>query len=142
MNRNAVGPVFDIFDIGAKYSQSFNGVDVGLAARWGTGDTNTVGRSDPTTWGVGGTIGVSGFTFGATYAENDNGFAGGAGDQEGWSVGASYDIAGPWTVGLSTYQGETSNGGGAPSSDYEAYLLGASRSLGAEIGRASCRERV
>jgi predicted porin len=133
VNRNAVGPVFDIFDIGAKYSQSFNGVDVGLAARWGTGDTNTVGRSDPTTWGVGGTIGVSGFTFGATYAENDNGFAGGAGDQEGWSVGASYDIAGPWTVGLSTYQGETSNGGGAPSSDYEAYLLGASRSLGAGV---------
>jgi len=132
VNRNG-GAVYDIFDIGAGYSQSFNGVDLGLAARWGTGNTNTVGRSDPTTWAIGGTVGVAGFSIGATYAENDNGFAGGAGDQEGWSLGATYDIAGPWTVGATTYQGETSNGGGLPSSDYEAYQVGASRSLGTGV---------
>ena len=131
VNRNG-GAVYDIFDIGASYSQSFNGVDIGLAARWGTGDTNAVGVSDPTTWGIGGTVGVAGFTIGATYAENDND-TGGVGDQEGWSLGATYDIAGPWTVGLSTYQGEVKNGGATPSSDYEVYLLGATRSLGSGV---------
>ncbi|MDZ7708714.1 MAG: porin [Roseovarius sp.] len=54
---------------------------------------------------MGGTVGVAGFTVGATYAENDNDMVG-PGDQEGWSLGASYDLKGPWTVGLSTYQGE------------------------------------
>ena len=39
VNFNA-GTVSDIFDIGVGYSQSFNGVDIGLAARWGTGDRN------------------------------------------------------------------------------------------------------
>ncbi|MDZ7708715.1 MAG: porin [Roseovarius sp.] len=38
VDRNAAGDVHDIFDIGVGYSQSFNGVDIGLAARWGTGD--------------------------------------------------------------------------------------------------------
>jgi hypothetical protein len=187
VNFNSAGNVTDIFDIGARYQQSFNGVDIGLAARWGTGerqgspavaanagiplivggnvnaaavnalaggaalnDNNSngiadagdtvgatpavaaVGSSDPTTWAIGGTVSASGFTFGATYAENDND-TGGFGDQEGWSLGATYDIAGPWTVGLSTYQGEVKNGGATPSSDYEVYLLGATRSLGSGV---------
>lgn len=125
--------VTDIFDLGVGYKQSFNGVDIGLAGRWGTGDSNAAGISDPTTWGIGGTVGVAGFKVGATYAENDNGAATGAGDQEGWSLGMSYDIAGPWTVGLSHYNGEVKNGGATPSSDYEATLLGASRSLGSGV---------
>ncbi|MGR3460172.1 MAG: porin [Roseovarius sp.] len=125
--------ISDIFDIGANYSQSFNGVDVSFGARYGTGDTAAVGVSDPETWGVGGQVSVSGFSFGGAYTENDNGGAGGAGDQEGFSVGASYDIAGPWTVGLEGYFGETDNGAGAPSSDYDVYKLAASRSLGSGV---------
>ncbi len=170
VNFNSAGNVTDIFDIGARYQQSFNGVDIGLAARWGTGERQgspaaaavlatapnagpdgldgtaddvaigdvvtpavaAVPGSDPTTWAIGGTVSASGFTFGATYAENDND-TGGVGDQEGWSLGATYDIAGPWTVGLSTYQGEVKNGGAVPSSDYEVYLLGATRSLGSGV---------
>jgi predicted porin len=133
VNFNSAANVVDIFDLGVGYKQSFNGVDIGLAGRWGTGDSNVAGISDPTTWGIGGTVGVAGFKVGATYAENDNGAATGAGDQEGWSLGMSYDIAGPWTVGLSHYNGEVKNGGATPSSDYEATLLGASRSLGSGV---------
>jgi predicted porin len=141
-DRN-VTALTDVFDIGAKYSQSFNGVDVGVAGRYGTGDSNVVGVSDPETWAVGATIGVAGFTFGGTYAENDNGGNNdtttpalrgiGGSDSSGWSLGATYDIAGPWTVGLDTYQGESKSGPGAKKDKYEAYKLGASRSLGAGV---------
>ncbi len=41
-----------------------------------------------------------GFSFGGHYAENDNGLTAGVGDQEGWGLGASYDMAGPWSFGI------------------------------------------
>ena len=138
---NSPVQVTDIFDIGAAYDQSFGAVDLGLSARWGTGNSNVAGIDDPTTWGiddpttwsVGANLGVSGFTFGGSYGENDNGVASGAGDNEGFSLGVSYDVAGPWTVGLETYQGELKNAGGAPDSDYETYKLAGSRSLGSGV---------
>jgi predicted porin len=165
------GGLRDIFDIGLNYSQSFNGVDVNLGARWGTGErqgtpavaavpgtvvvtagpdgiagtaddgTATIGGSpavaatnsrDPETWGIGGSVSVSGFTFGAAYTENDTDRAGGVGDQEGVSVGVAYDLAGPWTVGLEGYFGEIDNGA-AQDSEYDAIKLAASRKLGAGV---------
>ncbi|SHK96877.1 Outer membrane protein (porin) [Roseovarius marisflavi] len=154
VDHDAAGGLRDIFDIGASYKQSFNGVDLALAGRYGTGErqaqpavaavpavpgnagTAAIAAApggDPETWGIGATVGMSGFTVGATYAENDSDVAGGAGDQEGWSLGATYDIPGPWTVGLDTYQGEFKNGAGVSKDEYEAYKLGASRSLGAGV---------
>lgn len=131
VNRN-VG-VNDIFDIGASYSQSFNGVDVNVGGRYGTADSAVAGTSDPTVWNLGGTLGYAGFTFGGGYGENRNGglreF-----DSNGWSLGATYDIAGPWSVGLDTYQGEYKGGNGTnDKADYEAYQLVASRSLGSGV---------
>ncbi|SLN51129.1 hypothetical protein ROG8370_02276 [Roseovarius gaetbuli] len=131
-DRNAT-VLRDIFDLGAGYSQSFNGVDLSLSARWGTADTNAVGVSDPEVWALGAVIGVSGFQFGGSYAENDNGGAGGVGDQEGWSLGATYDIAGPWSVGFDTYQGEVTTALGGGKAEYEAYQLVGNRSLGAGV---------
>ena len=125
--------VTDIFDIGAAYDQSFGAVDLGLSARWGTGNSNDAVIDDPTTWSVGANLGVSGFTFGGSYGENDNGVASGEDYNEGFSLGVSYDVAGPWTVGLETYQGELKNAGGAPDSDYETYKLAGSRSLGSGV---------
>ena len=120
--------VNDVWDIGIAYSQSFNGVDVNFGARYGTAsnDTDTPGTDDPETWGVGASFGVSGWTFGGSYAENDNG--GLMPDQEGWSLGVVYDIAGPWEIGLETYQGEWKDGGAK--AEFEAYQLAASRTLG------------
>jgi len=122
--------VSDIFDIGVNYTQSFGGVDLTLAGRWGTGDSPDSGVDDPTTWGIGGRLGANGFLVGASYTENDNGVSGGAGDQKGWSLGVTYDIAGPWSVEALTYQGEVDNGSGVSDSDYEAYRVGAARDLG------------
>ncbi|MFN3208299.1 MAG: porin [Roseovarius sp.] len=127
VNRNA--GLVDIFDIGVNYSQSFGTTDITLAARWGTGDSQVAGVSDPETWGVGFQVGFSGFTFGAAYAENDNGIASGATDQEGYSVGVAYDAAGPWTFGLEAYIGEINDGGGFDD-HYEYYKLAANRDLG------------
>ena len=130
---NSPAQVTDIFDIGAAYDQSFGAVDLGLSARWGTGNSNDAVIDDPTTWSVGANLGVSGFTFGGSYGENDNGVASGEDYNEGFSLGVSYDVAGPWTVGLETYQGELKNAGGAPDSDYETYKLAGSRSLGSGV---------
>ena len=133
-DRNA--DVSDIFDIGVNYSQSFGGVDVTLSGRWGTGDSPFAGIDDPTTWGVGGQLGVSGFTFGASYTENDNGGPGGANgvfgnnDAEGFTVGATYDVPGPWSLEALTVQGETSNGAGNADDEFDAYRVGAARDLG------------
>jgi predicted porin len=119
----------DIFDIGVNYSQTFGSTSVTLAARYGTGEAPAafVG-SDPETWGVGAQIGFGDFTVGGSYAENDNGVAGGAGDSTGWSFGATYDMAGPWAFEALTYQGEFDTG--PAKADYEAYRIGASRDLG------------
>jgi predicted porin len=134
VNRNA--GVTDIFDIGLAYSQSFGGVDLDLSARWGTAENNTgiAGTNDPEVWNVGFNIGFNGFVFGGGYGENDNGGLR-AFDSEGWSLGVTYDIEGPWSIGFDTYQG-TYEGIGAASGDeaeYEAYQLVGSRSLGAGV---------
>ena len=79
-------------------------------------------------------IGFNGWVIGGGYGENDNGGLR-AFDSEGWSLGVTYDIAGPWSVGFDTYQGEY-KGIGAASGDtaeYEAYQLVGSRSLGAGV---------
>ncbi|WP_281968471.1 porin [Roseovarius nanhaiticus] len=146
----------DIFDIGVNYSQTFGATSVTLGARYGVGEAanlavvtaatagpdgldgtsddtaavygpNTAG--DPETWGVGFQIGFADFTFGGSYAENDNGAASGVGDNEGWSLGVTYDIAGPWAIEALTYQGEQTVAAGRKA-DYEAYRIGASRDLG------------
>jgi predicted porin len=139
-DRNATA-LTDVFDVAAMYSQSFNGVDVGFAARWGTGESNVAGIDDPETWAVGGTVGFSGFTFGATYAENEGGGNNikgnalqglGSRDSEGWSIGVNYDLAGPWSIGAETYQGEVKNAG-FNADEYEAYKIGGSRELGAGV---------
>lgn len=127
VNKNAV--LSDIFDIGASYNQSFGTTDISLAARWGTGETPVVGFSDPETWGIGAQVSFNGITIGGSYNENDNGNPLGNGDQEGWSLGVTYDAPGPWAFEALTYQGEIQV---TPvvTLEREAYRIGASRDLG------------
>lgn len=139
VDRNGAGVVSDIFDIGINYSGTIGGVDLNAGARWGTGSVNAVtnpGVSDPETWGIGATVGFGGFTVGGSYAENDQGGIGGVGgiggnggaDSEGWTFGATFDAPGPWSFEALTSQGSSSSVAG--DDDYEAYQIGAARTLG------------
>jgi predicted porin len=121
--------VTDIWDIGLGYKQSFNGVDVSFGARYGTAENNTgvAGTDDPEVWGVGASFGFSGWTIGGNYGENDNG--GLLPDQEGWGLGVTYDVPGPWQVGLETHQGEYDDNVGGDA-ELNTYQLAASRKLG------------
>ncbi|EDM69429.1 hypothetical protein RAZWK3B_12599 [Roseobacter sp. AzwK-3b] len=100
-----------------------------------------VQQDDPTTWAIGAQFATAGFTFGGSYAENDagsvnaDGLKDGAGDSSGWSLGVTYDVAGPWTIGFDTYQGEMDGSldfatGTRTKAEYVAYQIGAERSLG------------
>ncbi len=143
-NRSVTGVALtDVWDLGVAYSQSFGTADIALAARYGTGDTNAgqvlftagplvgvVPVSNPETWGVAATVTVGAFAFGGHYAENDNGLTAGVGDQEGWGLGASYDMAGPWSFGIEYFAGEASHGAGNDKDEYEALKLAANRNLG------------
>jgi predicted porin len=136
VNRNA--GVTDIFDIAVAYSGSFGGFDLDASARWGTAENNTgiAGTDDPEVWGIGATVGFNGFAFGGSYSENDNG--GLLPDEEGWALGITYDLAGPWKIGFDTYQGEY-RGTGAGSGDkaeFEAYQIIGSRELGEGVSWA------
>ncbi|PVA11389.1 porin [Pelagivirga sediminicola] len=139
VDRNSV--MHDIFDIGVNYSQTFGTTSVTLAARYGTAESaNTYVASDPETWGVGAQLGFGDFTVGASYSKNDNDISGvpvgtaAAGDSEGWSLGVTYDMAGPWAFEALTYQGEAdaidAAGNISNNAEYEAYRIGASRDLG------------
>ncbi len=153
VDRNGPGEVSDIFDIGLNYSGTIGSVDLNAGARWGTGSVNafnntrnvvingnnvTYSVGDPETWGVGATIGFSGFTIGGHYAENDNGGFGGSNgiagkaDSSGWSFGATYDAPGPWAFEALTFQGESDSDPalGVGKDDYEAYQIGATRDVG------------
>jgi len=129
-NFNAV-PLTDVFDIGMNYSQSFGNTDVSVGARYGTGNSNVPTISDPETWGIGMQVGFGAFNVGGHYAENDNGVASGIGDQEGYGLGVTYDVAGPWAVGLEGFNGTVE--GGANDGEYNAYKLAGSRELGTGV---------
>jgi len=169
-NTAADNALTDIMDIGVNYSMSMGTTDITLSARYGQGDRNgvdvdadiladlnaisgstltglTIADGTPTTFAVGAQAGFGAFTFGGSYAENDNDFTITAtdgtddfvfehGDNSGWSLGMSYDVAGPWSVSFTTYQGETEllgTAGGSVDIENEAYRIGASRSLGTGV---------
>jgi len=122
-------PLKDIWDIGLYYGQSFGTTDVAFSARYGEGSATAAGAGDPSTWAVGLTVGFDALSIGGSYAKNDNDDGTFGLDQEGWSLGVSYDYA-AWSFGLTTYQGKYDAPG---SSDIAMYKLGASRDLGAGV---------
>jgi predicted porin len=81
-------------------------------------------------------VGTAGWAFGAHYAENDNGLTAGTLDEEGWGVGASYDMPGPWSFGIEYFYGEASHGAGNGKDEYEALKLAANRNLGPGVNWA------
>lgn len=110
----------NIFTIGANYEGTFSSVDLGLSLGYlmgsSTNDANLY--EDPRMWNAGLNIGYGGFTFGAAYGSqrdgfemtNFTGFAGGNSDiisSEGsaWEIGLAYE-SGPFGVSLNYFDGD------------------------------------
>jgi hypothetical protein len=147
INSNA-DPMTDIVDIGLNYSQSFKNTDITLSARYGTADgnvNNTFGGTpiasveDPEAYALGAQVGFGAITVGGSYQKNDNGLALNAGgpnpvnsvtDEEGFTLGATYDLTGPWTVGLEYLHGEGDHGDGNGEDELDIIKLAGSRNLG------------
>jgi len=111
--RNNATDVHDIFTIGANFSESFNGVDVGLAAGYGRASSSdtagAAGADDPQYFKVGASIGVSGFSVAGSYGNFNDGVTNATNtttnEGESFDVGASYST-GPWGVSLTYFHGE------------------------------------
>ena len=88
----------NIFEIGANFEHSFNGVDVGLGGTYVTAENNTVGLSDFDAYSFGGSVGFVGVTVGGVYTMRDNVTAG-VDETSDWALGATYGT-GPWTFGV------------------------------------------
>ncbi len=122
----------DVIDVGASYNQSWGEFDVSFGARYGTASRGSgLGGKDPDTWGAGLQLGYMGFNFGGSYTSNDSGLNNDQDDSTGWSLGATYDMNGPWAFEALTYQGKYDSGiGGSKKSKYQAYRIGVSRDIG------------
>jgi len=111
--------ITDIVDIAANYSGSFGGVDVNASARYGTANAPG-GATNPEVWGGGLNIGMSGFTFGGSYAEQD-----GTATQDGnsYDIGLGYS-AGPVSYSLTYFHGMNRDNGGSGLNEYlKTYVL-------------------
>ena len=91
----------DIVDIAANYSGSFGGVDIDASARYGTSSAPGV-APDPEVWGAGLAIGFSGFTFGGSFAEQDDA---GTMDGSAFDIGIGYSN-GPMSYSLTYFEGK------------------------------------
>ena len=100
----------DIIQIGLNFVDTINGIDIGIGGAYSTSSPesgSTAGREDTEGLHVGFNIGFSGFTFGASYADNfDSGCS-----VAGCDGGQFYEVAGgystgPWTVGIGWFHGE------------------------------------
>jgi len=97
--------------VGANFSESFNGVDVAVAAGYNQieapATTAPVGGDDVQQFKVGANISVGGFSVGGSYANEFEGkfVAGRSEEGQSWDAGVSYST-GPWGVSATYFHGE------------------------------------
>jgi len=87
------------------FQGDFSGASVKVSAGYGTANTEAstggVDHDDPEGYNLGVVVGVGGFSFGGSYAQNENGSNG---DGEGMNIGVAYST-GPWGVSLAYFGG-------------------------------------
>lgn len=126
-NGSGGASVEDVFEIGANWSGTFGGVDLGINAGYLTGDENNDDR-EVDEWRVGGQIGYGGFTLVGNY--NDEDTMDGLDGSQAFTTGLSYGT-GPWTVAVGYLHSENDLVMGAGENDKrDHYEIGASYALG------------
>jgi hypothetical protein len=113
------GDADDVFQIGANWVDTINGVDIGIGVAYSTSDPSigsASGEDDEEGVHVGFNVGFSGFSVGASYGDNfDTGCdaAAGSGCDGGqfWELAGGYST-GPISLGVGYFHGEKDLGGG------------------------------
>jgi predicted porin len=104
----------DMFEIGVNFVDTINGIDIGIGGAYTNGSVETTGgaatdEEDPSSIHIGFNVGMSGFSFGASYGDNFD--TGCAKTTAGCDGGQFYEVAGgyatgPWAVGVGWFHGE------------------------------------
>ncbi len=121
----------DIISVGANFSESFNGVDVGVAAGYEYGSVgDLITTDDQQIFKVGASLGASGFTIAGSYGVYDSDL----GDEgQSYDVGVSYST-GPWGVSATYFHGEEEGSAAISADDEVDAIVGAvSYSIGPGI---------
>ncbi len=102
----------DIISLGANFSESFNGVDVGLAVGYerGSSRNDDEGSGDAQLVKVGASLGFGGFSIAGSYGNMlDDGlnhtFPRDSNEGQSYDIGGSYST-GPWGVSVTYFHGE------------------------------------
>jgi len=111
-NNGAAHPYNNLVEAGAQWQGNFDKVNVTLSGLLTTGDSEVeFGPNAPfqdfTAWALGGQVGYAGFTVGGSYYDAGDYLAlvGQTGEQNSWSVGATYEF-GQAAVGVSYIQAQ------------------------------------
>jgi outer membrane protein OmpU len=95
---------------GINYKETFNNVEVGIAAVGIMGDAVDQDREDLGAWAVGGFVGYAGFTLGGSYGDNGDSRGGDDGSTDDdffYDVGLGYSM-GPWSASVGYLHSEAS----------------------------------
>jgi len=105
----------------------FGGAEVGVTAGYGTFRGGACGAEDPEDYSLGLTIGVGGFSAGASWASADDSSA----DGDAYNLGVAYST-GPFGVSLSYFHGEVDD-----SSEQDTFHLSGKYALGPGVTAAA-----
>lgn len=103
----------DVIQFGMNWVESINGVDIGIGGAYSTSSTQSATLEDTEGLHVGANIGISGFTFGASYGDNfDSGCTKGVACDGGqfFEVAGGYGT-GPFGIGIGWFHGENEEAG-------------------------------
>ena len=119
--------VSDMVAFGANYKGDFGGASVGVSAGYGTFLESASGTEEPEAYSLGLTIGVGGFSAGASWASADDSNA----DGDAYNLGVAYET-GPFGVSLSYFHGEVDD-----SSEQDTFHLSGKYALGPGVTAAA-----
>jgi predicted porin len=104
--------------LGFNYKETFNNVEVGIAAVGAFGDSVNDGGEDAGAWAVGGFVSYAGFSLGASYGDNGDTRGGDSSmdDDFFYDVGLGYSM-GPWSTSVGYLHSEFSQDGKGGDSD-------------------------
>lgn len=122
----------DAWGVGFNFANSFNGVDLGVAAGYNRGSVDTAreaaGADDFQQVKVGVSIGVAGFTVAGSYANAIDGKTNAANtvtnEGQAYDIGASYST-GPWGASVTYFKGEQEDTIAVAGDDEASAIVGA-----------------